>query len=132
MTITTAQFLMMQSRCEPKRPRIKCADDVEREADLHAQIIDECNARGWLFFHGSMAHRSRRTEGEPDFIVLCDGGRVFFVECKDRDGKLSTAQAALHAHARKLGHTVHIIRNIEAFRELTGLQAGVDLKPHHD
>lgn len=132
MTITPAQFLMIQSRCETKRPHIKCADDVEREADLHCQIMAECANHGWLFLHGSMGHRSRRTEGEPDFIVLCDSGRVFFVECKDRSGKLSIAQAALHAHAKKLGHTVHVIRNIEAFRELTGIQHGLDLKPHHD
>jgi len=86
-----------------------------REAELHEEIFAECRRRGWIALHGSMAERTCRTLGEPDFVILADGGRVLFVECKTRTGKLSPAQAALKFHAEKLGHTVHVVRSLEEF-----------------
>jgi Holliday junction resolvase-like predicted endonuclease len=91
---------------------------VSREAELHEQIFDECRRRGWIALHGSMAERTCRTLGEPDFVVLAGGGRVLFVECKSRTGKLSPAQAALKHHAEKLGHTVHVVRSMAEFLQL--------------
>ena len=90
---------------------------VEEESTLHDQILDECKKRGWLAFHGSMAHRTFRTPGEPDFIILANG-RIFFVECKTRAGKLSIAQSAMIAHAAKLGHTIHVVRSFREFLEI--------------
>jgi hypothetical protein len=92
---------------------------VGREADLHAQVFDECRRRGWIALHGSMAERTCRTLGEPDFVILADAGRVLFVECKSRSGKLSPAQAALKHHAEKLGHMVHVVRSMEEFLRIT-------------
>lgn len=89
-----------------------------REAELHEAIFDECRRRGWIALHGSMAERTCRTLGEPDFVILADGGRVLFVECKSRSGKLSPAQAALKHHAEKLGHAVHVVRSLNEFLEL--------------
>ena len=94
------------------------ASGVSREAELHEEIFDECRARGWIALHGSMAERTCRTLGEPDFTILADGGRVLFVECKTRTGKLSPAQAALKVHAEKLGHTVHVVRSRDEFLKL--------------
>ena len=91
----------------------------EREASLHEAIFDECRRRCWIALHGSMAERTCRTLGEPDFVILADGGRVFFVECKSRTGKLSPAQFALKHHAETLGHTVHVVRSLEEFLGLT-------------
>jgi Holliday junction resolvase-like predicted endonuclease len=91
---------------------------VERESELHEAVFDECRRRGWIALHGSMAERTCRTLGEPDFVILADGGRVFFVECKSRSGKLSPAQAALKHHAEKLGHTVHVVRSLVEFQKL--------------
>jgi len=85
------------------------------EASLHEEIFDACRQRGWIALHGSMAERTCRTLGEPDFTILADGGRVLFVECKSRSGKLSPAQAALKFHAEKLGHTIHVVRSLEEF-----------------
>lgn len=86
-----------------------------REAELHEEIFAECRRRGWIALHGSMAERTCRTLGEPDFVILADGSRVWFVECKTKTGKLSPAQAALKFHAEKLGHTVHVVRSLEEF-----------------
>ncbi len=92
-----------------------------REAELHGEIFDECRRRGWIALHGSMAERTCRTLGEPDFVILADGGRVLFVECKSRNGKLSPAQAALKFHAEKLGHTVHVVRSMQEFLEVAAV-----------
>lgn len=88
---------------------------VERESDLHDEVFDECRRRGWIALHGSMAARTQRTLGEPDFVILADGGRVLLVECKSRSGKLSPAQQALKFHAEKLEHSVHVVRSMEDF-----------------
>ena len=94
---------------------------VSREADLHEAIFDECRRRGWIALHGSMAERTCRTLGEPDFVILAEGGRVLFVECKSRTGKLSPAQAALKHHAGKLGHTVQVVRSMEEFLRIASV-----------
>ena len=91
---------------------------VPRESDLHEEIFDEGRRRGWIALHGSMAERTCRTLGEPDFVILAGGGRVLFVECKSRTGKLSPAQAALKFQAEKLGHAVHVVRSVDEFRGL--------------
>lgn len=88
---------------------------VKDESDLHEQIFAECRKRQWIAFHGSMAERTHRTEGEPDFLILCQGGRQLLVECKSRKGKLSPAQLAIKTWASQLGHTVHVVRSFEEF-----------------
>ena len=100
------------------RTGLTSPDAVERESDLHEAIFDECRRRCWIALHGSMAERTCRTLGEPDFVILADGGRVLFVECKSRTGKLSPAQFALRHHADMLGHTVHVVRSLEEFLRL--------------
>lgn len=104
------------------------AGACEREAELHEQIFAECRRRGWIALHGAMSERTHRTAGEPDFTILRDAvyhaksgdyiPKVLFIECKTRTGKLSPSQAAMHAHAAKLGHTVHVVRSFEEFLKL--------------
>jgi hypothetical protein len=65
-----------------------------------------------------MAARTHRTAGEPDFLILADGGRVLLIECKTRTGKLSPEQAALKHQAEKLGHRVHVVRSMKEFEEV--------------
>jgi hypothetical protein len=84
-------------------------DAVESEASLHYEIMDFCRDRGWQFLHGSMSERTHRTLGEPDFTILAGAGRVYFVECKSRTGKLRPVQAQFIANATKNGHVVHVV-----------------------
>lgn len=123
MRLSRTEYEILQSRIDagrkgraPAPPKAGC--DVESK--LHEQIRQACVARGWLAFHGSMSHRTHRTEGEPDFI-LCLPGRVLFIECKTRTGKLSHEQAATQAWLRKLGHEMHVVRSIEEFWEVVKL-----------
>lgn len=90
----------------------------EHEKDLHNQIFNECRRRGWIAFHGSMAERSHRTLGEPDFIILQPVGNLLMVECKTRTGKLTIEQQAMIAHAAKLGHKIHVVRSLAEFLNL--------------
>jgi len=112
MRMTQAEYQDYIARQIKKQFVSKPPDAVADESDLHSQILDFCRSRGWIAFHGSMAHRAMRTAGEPDFTVLADGGRVFFFECKSKDGKLSTEQLGMIAWGAKLGHTIHVIYSL--------------------
>lgn len=114
--------MIMQIRLEANRDKISpkstgCLAQSQRESGLHEQIRQECVKNGWLAFHGSMAHRTYRTLGEPDWIILMPEGRLLMVECKTAKGKLTVDQAGVRLWAEKLGHKVHIVRSFEEFLE---------------
>jgi hypothetical protein len=90
-------------------------DGVCIESDLHDSILADCRKRGWIALHGRMDFSTGRTIGEPDFTIIADCGRTFYIECKSKTGKVSKEQMALHAWASKLGHTVHVVRNMEEY-----------------
>lgn len=94
------------------------ADGVLEEIPLHKEIMAECDRRNWLYFHGSTAHRTHRTIGEFDFIILADKGRTFFIECKTKTGKLTQEQAGIHYWANKLGHAPCVVRSLREFLEI--------------
>jgi len=89
--------------------------DLFRESQLHQQIMEFCASKGWLFFRGSMAHRTRRQPGEPDFCVVMDGGRAVFIEAKRPGSKPTPAQAATIAWLKKLGASAAIVHSMEEF-----------------
>jgi VRR-NUC domain len=91
---------------------------VDDESDLHSQIIDYCKEKGWQYLHGSMAARTHRTLGEPDFIILARGSQLRMVECKSKTGKLSLDQQGFIAHAAMNGHVVYVVRSMEEFKSL--------------
>lgn len=118
MNFTSAEYAAYLARSKSSRDHLFTGDGVDRESKLHDQIFVECSRRGWIALHGSTAHRAMRTIGEPDFTILADNGRVFFIECKTATGKLSTEQQGMIAWAAKLGHTVHVVRSFEQFLEV--------------
>jgi hypothetical protein len=111
--LTEQEYQAYLSRRAPRQPL--SGGGVSKESELHADIVDECKRRGWIAFHGSMAHQTFRTLGEPDFVILSDDGRVLLVECKTATGKLSPEQIAIHAWAAKLGHQVLVVRSMADF-----------------
>jgi hypothetical protein len=94
---------------------------VEKEADLHNEILAECRRRGWIAFYSRMDRATSRVVGEPDFLVLADGGKLLMIEAKSRTGKLSTEQLALRAWANRLGHKVFEVRSLAQFLEVISL-----------
>jgi hypothetical protein len=114
--MTQAEVAAYYARQSALTERSHCGSQaVAVESDLHGEILDECKRRGWIALHGSMAHRTYRNLGEFDFTILADCGRVLLVEAKAKRGKLSPEQRALHAWARKLGHTVYAVRSMSDF-----------------
>jgi hypothetical protein len=123
--MTPFELEQYQRRTSAKASAIQVANDaVDDESALHADILRECKARGWLCLHGSMAHRTRRTPGEPDFVILADNGRVYLLEAKTRTGKLSVEQLGVMAWAKKLKHEMHVVRSFSEFLKLTANQPG--------
>src|SRR5689334_13500857 len=49
----------------PKEKPLFKKSACDDESVLHDRIIKFCRENGWLYFHGSMAVKSRRTLGEP-------------------------------------------------------------------
>lgn len=122
-SLTQSEYLSILARQGASLP----SSGGQTEAELHQSIIEDCAARGWLYFRGAMNHRTRRTLGEPDFIVLRNPRRcsncclhpdLILVECKSAKRKQSPEQLAVSAHARKLGHTVHVVRNMKEWYEV--------------
>ena len=126
MSISHAEYLAMVARTGgtpvPLGDNTERVGDapVSKEDELHNDIIEYCKNQSppWLYFHGSMAHGTKRTPGEPDFEILASMGRVFFVECKAKGGKLSNAQRDVKHWAALLGHTVHVVTNMEEFKRI--------------
>lgn len=94
---------------------LTASEGVDLESDLHGEIMADCRRRGWIPLHGRMDRLTGRTIGEMDFVILGDGKKTFFIECKARNKKPTTAQANLHAWAAKLGHTVYVVRNMAEY-----------------
>jgi hypothetical protein len=58
--------------------------------------------------------------GTPDVLVMLPDQRVMWLELKTDKGRVSKVQAAWHAMARSLGHTVEVVRTVEdAVRAVT-------------
>jgi len=111
---TQAQVDAYNARQSPLREPVKLSG-AESESGLQEQIFAECRRRRWICFHGAMSERTHRTLGEWDFTILADAGRVFFIECKTRTGKLRPEQQAMLHAARALGHAVHVCRSFQDF-----------------
>ena len=112
MRWTAGQLAAYQSR--------RSAAPVEREADLHAQILDFCHRQEpqWVAIHSRMDAATTTDRGVPDFVILAPG-RVLLVECKRRGGKLSIHQQAWHKRAESVGHRVVTVTSLREFVEET-------------
>ena len=88
---------------------------AQREAELHEQIRQDVANRGWIGLHGSMAHKTYRTVGEWDWVILADRGRLFLIEVKTTTGKLTAEQLGMKVWAEKLGHGADVVRTFEEY-----------------
>jgi hypothetical protein len=117
MGIPIEDYIKMQARLQPTTAEAVAMSEktILREAELHQMILDEVRRRGWIAFHGSMAHRTYRTPGEPDLLIFGDNGRHWLIEVKVGGNKLSLEQQAIAAQGAKLGHPVHVVRSFKQF-----------------
>lgn len=115
MGISEADYIAMQVRLKSKEPVPVDGEAVSRERHLHDQIMEECRARRWMVIHSRMDRPTSQSPGVPDFIVLADGGKLFLVEAKARQGKLTIEQMAFGIMCEQLGHKVHLVRSLANF-----------------
>jgi hypothetical protein len=90
--------------------------------------MDECRRRGWLVIHSRMDRKTTTDCGVCDFIIFTDitvevndWFKVYItllIEAKSKQGKLSPSQLAFAAHAKKMGHTIQVVRSFEEFLKL--------------
>src|SRR5262249_39185170 len=88
---------------------------VTRELDLHNAIMDYCDSKGWIYFHGAMCRRTSRTLGEPDFIIAMDAGKTIYVECKTATGKVTLEQKHIGIRLTSKSHDYYIVRSLDEF-----------------
>lgn len=62
---------------------------------------------------GAARKASGVLSGHPDLILYLPGGRTLLLEVKAAAGRVSEAQASLHARLWDMGHPVHVVRSIE-------------------
>jgi len=95
------------------------ADAVEYEIPgLHAPIKADCAQRGWRYIYSDPTKPTTIGEGVCDFIIFADRGRVFFIECKSKTGKLKDSQRIFICWMEKLGFKVHVITAMSEYLEI--------------
>jgi hypothetical protein len=110
-----------EARNIPEHRRGPVPADPGPEDVLHGKIAGECKRRGWRTVHSRMDMPSTVGEGTCDFIIYADKGRMFHIECKASNGKLSMEQRIFIAWVAKLGHSVHVVDSFQQFLEIISL-----------
>lgn len=115
--MSSTELAIWQMKHEPPKQAALIPTDDQREEELHDMIISWCRRQDPQipFGHGSMAHKTRRTPGEPDFYILMPRGKLLMVECKTGEGVLSEDQKGFIAAADKVNHVVWVVRTYLEF-----------------
>lgn len=96
-----------------RRPAVAARPDDGPESALHEHIIARCKTLGWHYVHARMDRRSSIGIGCCDFYLFAPCGRVVCVECKAKNGKMTTEQLGVRAHLLRLGFEHRIVRSLE-------------------
>lgn len=136
--ITASEFYEMQQRCDANRKRADFVADaagepVALESTLHEEIMRFCDGQWprWKYIRARMDKKSTMQVGCQDFTIFAAVkfpdtaagflSKVFCIECKARDEKLSPEQLIWHKEMQMLGFTVHVVRSMEEFRNVIKL-----------
>jgi hypothetical protein len=112
--ITPLQYREMLLRT--RRPvESKPTEGVDREADLHDQVLDYCRGKGWIAVHSRMDKSSTIAVGMPDFVIATDDGRTLWVECKRKNGKPTPAQQAMLHWLARNRQICGVVRSLDEF-----------------
>ena len=130
MGISHADFLAMEMRTAKNRgygmPATRSSwrtpKPVEREADLHRDIMDFCDRQQpwpWKYIRCRMDRESTITEGAHDFTIFGIYPLCILVEAKARNEKQKPKQLIWAAEMARLGWTVHVVRSMPEFLSIT-------------
>lgn len=113
MRMTWAEFLAYNAKSGAAP--MPAGEGVEKEADLHDQIIAYCKMKRWVYSHSRMDKATTTALGIPDFIIAADNGRTFWIEAKGAKTKVTREQEGMIHWLQSLGHKAAICRNFEEF-----------------
>jgi hypothetical protein len=118
VNMSSYEFAMFEAKRGRKIGSLSAG--VPLEIPLHDDIIKFCNSQfpRWKFIHANPAVPSTIQKGCQDFTIFAPG-RVLCVECKARNEKPDSDQQIWHKEMEMNGYTVHVVRNMEQFLELT-------------
>lgn len=94
----------------------------ELEASLEAHFNRQVRLMG-----GRATKLAPTEKGVPDRLVLLPGGRVYLVELKAVDGRVSAAQALWHERSAELGTRVQLLvgrAGVDAWLRKVAVQPG--------
>lgn len=91
------------------------------ERDIEGKLVREVQARGGL----CLKLDSSTKKGVQDRMLLLPQGRVFFVELKKPDGRVSVLQKIRQTQLKRLGFDTRVVRNTA---EVDNLIAEIDNK----
>ena len=124
--------------------QVACKDHIheimyKKENDLHKACVQwfewEYENKGIGLLHhspnenlntdnriGAMRYNMKmkqlgRKAGFPDIAIFYNG-KTLFIELKSETGKISKEQKSLFPALAKQGHTVHIVKSLEAFQQI--------------
>ena len=89
----------------------------DSEAELHAQIIDECRRHDWYVVHERIGKHSQHAAGTPDFVIALPSARTLWVECKVGKKKLSPEQQSVGNWLTRDDHEFYTVRSLFEFRQ---------------
>jgi hypothetical protein len=102
--------------------------EIRAQSDAYQAVYNEFPyLRGRIFainnnsenaIKGAMNKAMGVFEGVSDMCLVCQGGRVVWIEWKTTTGKQSKAQVSWQELVESLGHVYQIVRNESEFREV--------------
>lgn len=108
---------------------VTCAEanakhDQRRETLLQKDMANLLAQRELFHLRSRMDKRTTLPKGMPDFFIVLPGGRILAVEAKVEGGDLSDDQRRVFGqYWSQTKNVVHIVWNLEQFRELLDEQA---------
>lgn len=122
MPVSNLQYAEMLLRTR-KHETVQAESLVEREKDLHDQIIKFCaeQPQPWVCLHSRTDKRQHSNLGTPDFIVATHDGRTIYAEAKRRGGKCTPAQNVMLHWLQRNGQIAGVVTSLEEFKRLAGV-----------
>lgn len=117
--ITPLQYREMILRSEGRQAAPTPAEAVEREADLHADVLEFCKNKGWICIHSRMDAPHTNAVGTVDFIVATDDGRTIYAEGKRKGGKVTPAQQAMLHWLERNKQIAGVVHSLDEFIALS-------------
>ena len=98
--------------------------DMIDERDIEGRLVRETQERGGL----CLKLDSSGKKGIQDRLVLLPGARIFFVELKKPDGRISVLQKVRRTQVMRMGFPARVIRSPDELDKFIGEMDNVEKK----